>query len=105
MIVGEWLNGERLDREPKKMNRSGGGTMWRPLLLVALLGLMQAQNGTARAETYPARVVRMIVAYPAGGSTDTTARLLAQALGEKMRGTFVIENRSGAAGIIGADTV
>jgi len=79
--------------------------MWRPLLLVALLGLIQAQNGTARAETYPARVVRMIVAYPAGGSTDTTARLLAQALGEKMRGAFVIENRSGAAGIIGADTV
>ncbi|SDS49782.1 Bug family tripartite tricarboxylate transporter substrate binding protein [Bradyrhizobium canariense] len=78
---------------------------WRPLLLLALFGFVQAQIGLACAEPYPARPVRIVVAYPAGGSTDTTARLLAQALGEKTHGTFVIENRSGAGGVIGADNV
>ena len=78
---------------------------WRPLLLLALFGVVQAQMGPADAETYPARPVRIVVAYPAGGSTDTTARLLGQALSEKMHGSFIIENRSGAGGIIGADSV
>jgi tripartite-type tricarboxylate transporter receptor subunit TctC len=88
------------------MNRcERGSLLWRPLLLLALFGFVQAEIGPADAETYPARAVRIVVAYPAGGSTDTTARLFAQALGETMHGTFVIENRSGAGGIIGADSV
>jgi tripartite-type tricarboxylate transporter receptor subunit TctC len=88
------------------MNRcERGSLLWRPLLLLALFGFVQAEIGPADAETYPARAVRIVVAYPAGGSTDTTARLFAQALGEMMHGTFVIENRSGAGGIIGADSV
>jgi tripartite-type tricarboxylate transporter receptor subunit TctC len=88
------------------MNRCERGSLLRrTLLLLALLGCAGAQTGPADAETYPSRTVRMVVAYPAGGSTDTTARLFAQALGETMHGTFVIENRSGAGGIIGADYV
>ena len=47
----------------------------------------------------------MVVAYPAGGSTDVTARLLAQALSEKLHVNFIVENRSGAGGVIGADYV
>jgi tripartite-type tricarboxylate transporter receptor subunit TctC len=79
---------------------------WRPLLLVALFGFVQAlETRPAGAETFPARPVRVVVAYPAGGSTDTTARLLAQALSEKMHGSFIVENRSGAGGVIGADYV
>jgi tripartite-type tricarboxylate transporter receptor subunit TctC len=79
---------------------------WRPLLLVTLFGFIQAQGASpAGAETFPARPVRVVVAYPAGGSTDTTARLLAQALSEKMHGSFIVENRSGAGGVIGADYV
>jgi len=86
------------------MNRCERGSLFRrALLLLALFA--GAQIGPADAETYPARTVRIVVAYPAGGSTDTTARLFAQALGETMHGTFVIENRSGAGGIIGADSV
>jgi tripartite-type tricarboxylate transporter receptor subunit TctC len=88
------------------MNRCERGSLFRrTLLLLALLGCAGAQMGPADAETYPSRTVRIVVAYPAGGSTDTTARLFAQALGETMHGTFVIENRSGAGGIIGADYV
>jgi tripartite-type tricarboxylate transporter receptor subunit TctC len=86
------------------MNRYDRGSLFRrTLVLLALFGCAGA--GQADAETYPARTVRIVVAYPAGGSTDTTARLFAQALGETMHGTFVIENRSGAGGIIGADSV
>jgi tripartite-type tricarboxylate transporter receptor subunit TctC len=88
------------------MNRCERGNLFRRTLLVlALSGVAAAQIGPADAETYPARTVRIVVAYPAGGSTDTTARLFAQALGETMHGTFVIENRSGAGGIIAADYV
>ena len=88
------------------MNRCERGNLFRHTLLVlALFGFAAAQIGPADAETYPSRSVRIVVAYPAGGSTDTTARLFAQALGETMHGTFVIENRSGAGGIIGADNV
>jgi tripartite-type tricarboxylate transporter receptor subunit TctC len=75
------------------------------LLAGLLFALAISPNWKARAESYPTGPVRMIVAYPPGGSTDTTARLLAQALSEKMHGTFVIENRSGAAGMIEANTV
>ncbi len=78
---------------------------WRPLLFLSLFGFIQAQTSPAGAETFPARPVRVIVAYPAGGSTDTTARLLAQALSEKMHDNFIVENRSGAGGVIGADYV
>jgi len=87
------------------MKRFGGAGFWRLVLLVVLLGLMQSLGGRASAEDYPARVVRMIVAYTAGGTTDTTARLFAQALSEKMHGTFIVENRPGASGIIGANYV
>jgi tripartite-type tricarboxylate transporter receptor subunit TctC len=78
---------------------------WRPFLFLTLFGFVQAPIGPADAETYPARTVRIVVAYPAGGTTDVTARILAQSLSEKMHGTFVIENRSGAGGAIGADSV
>lgn len=77
---------------------------WRPLLLPALFGLLQATTPAA-AETYPARTVRVIVGYSAGGTTDVTGRLLAQALSDKTHGSFIIENRTGAGGVIGADAV
>ncbi|WP_119155439.1 Bug family tripartite tricarboxylate transporter substrate binding protein [Caldimonas tepidiphila] len=57
----------------------------------------------ARAESFPARPIRWIVAYPAGGGSDFLARQLAPQLGRQLGQTVVIENRPGAAGIIGTE--
>ena len=55
------------------------------------------------AQAYPAKPIRMIVPFPAGGATDILARALSQRLGEKIGQTVVVENRPGAGGTIGAD--
>ena len=59
----------------------------------------------ARAQAYPARPVRIIVPFPAGGSNDIIARILAQYLAERTGQQFFIENRGGAGGNIGANAV
>ena len=68
-------------------------------LLLALLA------GAAGAQDYPARPVRIIVPYVAGGNADIWARTLAQKLTEAMRQSFVVENKPGANGGIGTDYV
>jgi tripartite-type tricarboxylate transporter receptor subunit TctC len=55
------------------------------------------------AQTYPTRPIRLIVPYPPGGAADNTARILSPRLGEALGQQVVIDNRSGASGIIGAD--
>src|SRR3954470_3408389 len=57
----------------------------------------------AQAQTYPAKAVRMIVAYPPGGGTDIVGRLMAQKMTETMGQTFIVENRGGATGNIGTE--
>ncbi|MBI1989939.1 MAG: tripartite tricarboxylate transporter substrate binding protein [Betaproteobacteria bacterium] len=59
----------------------------------------------ARAQTYPVRPVRVVVVYPPGGSNDLTGRIVFQKMSEMIGQQFVIENRGGAAGSIGADMV
>ena len=68
-----------------------------PAILLALTGLVQAQD------SYPTKPVRIIVAYPAGGANDIVARAIGQELAQELGQPMVIENKSGAAGIIGAD--
>ncbi|MBK7656362.1 MAG: tripartite tricarboxylate transporter substrate binding protein [Betaproteobacteria bacterium] len=58
-----------------------------------------------QAQTYPAKPVRLIVPFPAGGATDIFARALSQKLGEKLGQSLVVENRPGAGGTIGSDAV
>ena len=59
----------------------------------------------ARAETYPARSIRLIIGYPPGGSADMTARLTAQWLSERLGQSVVIESRPGAGTNIATEAV
>src|SRR5947209_3039215 len=54
------------------------------------------------ASDYPARTVRIIVPYGAGGIADVTMRLTAQKLSEKLGQQFIVDNRPGAGGVVGA---
>src|SRR5258708_923353 len=66
---------------------------------------LPAMSRIARAPTYPSRPVRIIVPFPAGQATDTIARLMGQSLLERLGQPFVIENRTGAGGNIGTESV
>jgi tripartite-type tricarboxylate transporter receptor subunit TctC len=70
-------------------------------LLVAALAATGAAG--AHADAWPAKPIRWVVAYPAGGGSDFLARQLAPQLGKQLGQTLIIDNRPGAAGIIGTD--
>lgn len=72
------------------------------LALAALLALVPASRAS---DPYPVRPVRIIVPYSAGGSTDSTARLVAETLRESFGQPFIVENRVGAGGILGHEAV
>lgn len=58
---------------------------------------------TPAQDTWPAKPVRFVVSSSAGGGTDTYARLLAQGLGEALKRQFIVDNRPGASGNVGAE--
>jgi len=71
---------------------------------VALLSLLVLALQVA-AETYPERVIRIVNPFPPGGSVDVTARILAQKLSENLGQQVIVENRAGAGGNAGAESV
>ncbi len=73
--------------------------MLRNFLLYVCALLFVAQYGGAAAQEYPAKPVRMVVPYAAGGLPDTMTRLIAQRLNESFGQQFLVENRPGAGGI------
>ena len=75
------------------------------LHLAAGAAALPAISCIAQAQTYPSRPVRIIVPFPAGQATDTIARLMGQSLSERLDQPFVIENRTGAGGNIGTESV
>jgi tripartite-type tricarboxylate transporter receptor subunit TctC len=71
---------------------------------VALSALFAASPGTpAEAQQWPARQVRLIVPYPAGGNVDSAARVIADRLQAKLGQPFIVENKAGAGGLIAGE--
>jgi tripartite-type tricarboxylate transporter receptor subunit TctC len=66
---------------------------------------LPAVSRVARAQTYPTRPVHLIAGFTPGGGVDITARLIGQALSERLGQPFIIENRPGAASNIGTEAV
>lgn len=79
------------------MARAGGLALGAGMLSLGL-------PGTVRAQGYPDKPVRVVIAFPPGGATDILARNLGQRLSAKLGQQFVIENKPGAGGIIGLET-
>ncbi|MFM2066060.1 MAG: hypothetical protein RLZZ584_969 [Pseudomonadota bacterium] len=71
----------------------------------ALLLVLASAAGTALAQGYPARPIRLIVPFPAGGSADLAARAVAQPLGQELGQAIIVDNRAGADGAIAAEAV
>jgi tripartite-type tricarboxylate transporter receptor subunit TctC len=71
---------------------------------VALAAVFGA-SFSAHAQSYPAKVVRVVIPWPAGGSNDVVGRVVMQKVSEALGQQFVIDNRGGASGSIGADVV
>jgi tripartite-type tricarboxylate transporter receptor subunit TctC len=74
-------------------------------LLLGLLCLSLFAVGNAWAAGYPDRAVRIIVGYPAGGSTDIVARIIGNWLSQKLGQQFIVENKPGAGNNIGTELV
>ncbi|HEY6994493.1 MAG TPA: tripartite tricarboxylate transporter substrate binding protein [Xanthobacteraceae bacterium] len=75
------------------------------LRLAAGAAALPALGRRARAQSYPARPVRIVVGYPAGGSTDLVARIIGARLSERLGQSFVIENKPGAGTNLAAQAV
>lgn len=79
--------------------------MKKPIRRVLVSLCLLAGTVSVWAQGYPGKPVRIIVPYPAGGSTDIIARVAATQLTERLKQPFVVENRAGASGAIGAVAV
>lgn len=75
------------------------------LAAIVISALSVIAGGTARAENYPSRPVKVVIGYSAGGAVDVHARLIGQKLSTELGQPFVIENRPGASATIAAQVV
>ncbi len=74
-------------------------------LLSAWVGLIVLACGTAWAQPYPSKAVRVVIVFPPGGATDIVGRIVFQKMSEQLNQQFIIDNRTGASGTIGAAIV
>ncbi|MEY4295791.1 MAG: hypothetical protein RLY82_1479 [Pseudomonadota bacterium] len=76
-------------------------------VLLKTIAIVACSLGTvsAFAQAYPSRPVKVIIPFPPGGTLDKIGRMLAQNMSEQFKQNFIVENRAGGNGIIGADVV
>ena len=74
-------------------------------LAASALCMLSLCAGAALAQTWPAKPVRVVIPWPPGGSNDVVGRIVMQKVGESLGQQFVIDNRPGASGVIGAEPV
>lgn len=77
----------------------------RTVLTAALTATLGGSAAQAQSTPYPSQPIKIIVPYPAGGATDILARMMAQKLADAWNATVVVENKPGAGGTIGNNTV
>lgn len=85
----------------KALARVAGALGIIPLLIIASLG----SSAALAADAWPSKTVRIVVPFAAGGTTDISARVVADHLTQSLKQTFIVENKAGAGGNIGAADV
>ena len=75
------------------------------LALAFAASLVALTTAAGQAQTYPTKTIKIVVPYPAGGPTDLVGRTLAEALTKALKKTVIVENKVGAGGTIGSDSV
>src|SRR6476660_7516368 len=73
-------------------------------LPLTIAGLLLTLSPVASAQDYPTKPVRVIIPFPPGAINDTVGRLISTHLSERLGKQFVVENRSGAGGVVGTET-
>src|SRR5258705_3443670 len=98
------LPAESLERGQAHTRGGAMGAIIRPLRKV-LLAVLAITCCPVLAQDFPIKPIRIVVPFPAGGTTDVVARLVAQRFTESMKQPVVVDNRGGAGGALGADIV
>jgi tripartite-type tricarboxylate transporter receptor subunit TctC len=87
------------------IGREGLARAHNGVVLGAVVAVLALAGATVQAQDYPAKPVRIVVSFSAGGPTDTVARVMGAKMGELLGQQFFVENKVGAGGNIGADMV
>lgn len=90
------------DRTPQPLAR---GLYTPTLCVLAIFCVLAIAKSAAEEKTYPIKPIKLVVGFSAGGNSDATARLLASALSASLRQPVIVENRTGAGGIVAANFV
>src|SRR5262245_19819522 len=72
-------------------------------LLLKALGILMALTTVAAAQQYPTKPIRLIITFAPGGLNDTAGRVVATELGRRLGKQIVVENRTGAGGVVGTE--
>ena len=80
-------------------------TQWIICSFIAVAALTPCMPADAQSTSYPDRPIRLVVPFPPGGGADTTARMLAQKMSERLGQPITVDNKPGANGLVGTDAV